>query len=210
MSLLSSFPACLHEVSFFLNALWTCTLYPLSRPMNVLNTFFVLFCFLNSSPTYNLAGRHLHFLTSQSSWSSAGVMRKEELVVWVLFVVVFFTHWHIFEGIYIFYLVIRNMLLWASIYELWVFQKETAVQISNHVRVRLGLGKARGKRKHGGLVDLGIIWNLGEGGKDSKEGIEEQKDSQVPWGQQRHWMLSTVNTLTLELKILWLLPMFLQ
>lgn len=54
------------------------------------------------------------------------------------------------------------------------------MQISNHVRVRLGLGKARGKRKHGGLVDLGIIWNLGEGGKDSKEGIEEQKDSQVP------------------------------
>lgn len=92
------------------------------------------------------------------------------------FVVVFFTHSRIFEGIYIFYLVIRNMLLLASMNS----ESSRKRLPCKSARVRLGFCKARGKEKHGGLGDPGIIWNLGEGGKDSKEGLEGQKNSQVP------------------------------
>lgn len=68
------------------------------------------------------------------------------------------------------------------------------MQTSNYVMVISGFHNARGKEKHLVFAGQGTVWNLGEEGGFSKEWLKEQKDFQVPWGQQSY---KTVNTLTL-------------
>lgn len=55
------------------------------------------------------------------------------------------------------------------------------MQISNYVMVRLGFHKARGKES---VCGTGGVWNFGEGGGNSNEGLKEHKDFWVPWKQQ--------------------------